>query len=389
MTPIHFVRRNRAVFLVSAAFLLLAACNPFGGGGNGGGTLSRTEAVFATATARGSAPVPTPTPTVVVEPTATPLPTPTPTPTPTVSQALAESLVWLGVSSCAEQVAAPSDAAEAAAAATAIDVNVVFESAYDAANLRWLVEVVTNDDLLTFGQWAVADQASPSVTPRDATAGRIAAGGTRCALPSALVEDAPTPPLFRAIEVLVPSAELAATQVWTSVYGCYEDFPAFESFSGRAGLQDSWIVEGKSATTQYGLWEVDAASGAITPRDGIAERVQASCPADVKPTVVAFEEASIRAWVAAYDCFTPHPPFEDFTARQEDPRQWIVEGRGTVDLEVEVTVETETGTETFTEIRTETAFYGLWLVDTETGRVTGADILAASMVADDCFKELP
>ena len=385
------VRRNRAVFLVSAGFLLLAACNPFGGGEDGGGALSRTEAVFATATARGSVPVPTPTATVVVEPTPTLLPTATPTPNPTVSQALAESLVWRGVSSCAEQVAAPSGAAagEEAAAAGPVDVNVVFESAYDAANLRWLVEVVTNDDLLSFGQWAVADQASPSVTPRDATAGRIAAGDTRCALPSALLDDAPTPPLFRAIEVLVPTAELAATQVWTKVYGCYEDFPAFESFSGRAGLQDSWIVEGKSETTQYGLWEVDAASGAITPRDGIAERVDASCPTDVQPTVVALEEAAIRAWVASYDCFTPHPLFGSFTTRQEDPRQWIVEGRGTVTLEVDVTVETEGGTETFTETRTETAFYGLWLVDTETGVVTGADILAKTMAADDCFKELP
>ena len=389
MTLIPMLRRNQAVFLVSAGFLLLAACNPFGGGGNGGGTLSRSESIIATATARG--PVPTPTATVPAEPTATPLPTPTPTPSPTVAQPLAESLVWSEVSTCAEQLATASELGEgeAAAAAVATEVNVVFESSYDAANLRWIVDVVTNDDLLSFGQWAVADQASPSVTPRDATAGRIAGGTTRCALPNALLDDVPTPPLFRAIEVLVPNAELAATQVWTSVYGCYEDFPAFGSFSGRAGLQDSWIVEGKSATTQYGLWEVDAASGAITPLDGIADRVQVSCPTDVQPTVVTAEEASIRAWVAAYDCFTPHPLFGAFTTRQEDPRQWIVEGRGTVDLEVEVTVETGSGTETFTETRTETAFYGLWLVDTETGRVTGADILAATMAEDSCFKELP
>ena len=389
MTLIPMLRRNQAVFLVSAGFLLLAACNPFGGGGSGGGTLSRAESIIATATARG--PAPTATPTVPVEPTATPFPTPTPTPSPTVARALAESLVWSEVSGCAEQLAAAPGLGEgeAAAAAVATEVNVVFASSYDAANLRWIVDVVTNDDLLSFGQWAVADVASPSVTPRDATAGRIAAGTTRCALPNALLDDVPTPPLFRAIEVLVPNAELAATQVWTSVYGCYEDFPAFGSFSGRAGVQDSWIVEGKSATTQYGLWTVDAASGAITPLDGIAERVQASCPTDVQPTVVTPEEASIRAWVAAYDCFTTHPLFSAFTTRQEDPRQWIVEGRGTVDIEVEVTIETGSGTETFTETRTETAFYGLWLVDTETGRVTGADILAATKAENSCFKELP
>ncbi|MCH7607965.1 MAG: hypothetical protein IIC94_05295 [Chloroflexi bacterium] len=309
MTLIPMLRRNQAVFLVAAGFLLLAACNPFGGGGSGGGTLSRSESIIATATARG--PAPTPTPTVPAEPTATPFPTPTPTPSPTVARALAESLVWSEVSSCAEQVASPG-AAEGggAVAAETVDVSVVFESSYDAVNLRWIVDVVTNDDRLSFGQWAVADVASPSATPRDATAGRIAAGITRCALPNALLDDVPTPPLFLPADPLVPAAVTA-------------------------------------------------------------------------------EEASILTWVASYDCFTPHPLFGAFVTRVEDPRRWVVEGRGTQVVEVEVTVETGSGTETFTETRTETAFYGLWLVDTETGQVTGADILAAAMARDSCFKQLP
>ena len=382
------VRRNPAVFLVSAGFLLLAACNPFGGGDTGSGGLSRAESIIATATARGSEPVPTPTPTTPVEASATPLPTPTPTPSPTVVQALAESLVWAEVSGCAEQVAAAPAEGEGAEAAV-VEVSVVFTSAYDPRNLRWVVDVATKDDLLSFGQWAVTDETTPSVTARDATAGRIAAGDTRCALPSALLDDVPTPPLFLAIEVLVPDAELAATQVWTSVYGCFEEFPAFTSFSGRAGLQGSWIVEGRSATTQYGLWEVDAVSAAITARDEIAKQVQEACPTDVQPTVVTAEEASIRTWVAAYDCFTPRPLFDAFTTRQEDPRQWIVEGRGTEEIEVDVEIVTEGGTETFTEIRTVTAFYGLWLVDTETGSVSGVDNLAIAMATDICFKELP
>lgn len=398
MTLIPMLRRNQAALLVSAGFLLLAACNPFGGGGNGGGgTLSRTEAVFATATARGSVPQPTPSPTAVVEPTATPPPTPTPTPSPTLGQALVESLVWSEVSRCAEQVAAPLAAAEGggAVAAQTVDVNVVFESSYDAANLRWIVSVVTNDDLLSFGQWAIADDLSGSVTPRDATAGRIAATGTRCALPNALLDDVPTPPLFLPADPLVPDAELAAIQVWTTVYGCFQDFPAFESFQARPGLQGNWIVEGKAATTPYGLWEVNATTGVITPRDDLARQVddarrEESCaPSEEKrPAAVTAQEASILTWVASYDCFTPHPLFGAFVTRVEDPRRWVVEGRGTVDLDVEVTVETESGTETFTETRTETAFYGLWLVNTETGRVTGADILAATMAEDDCFKQL-
>ena len=385
----QMVRRNPAVFLVSAGFLLLAACNPFAAGDEGG-ELSRAESIIATATARAALPVPTPTATVPVEPTATPLPTATPTPSPTVGRALAESLVWSEVSGCAEQVAAPPEEDEgeeeaAAAVAEAIEVNVVFASAYDAPNLRWLVDIATNDDLLSFGQWTVTDEASPLVTPRDATAGRIAAGDARCALPSALLDGAPTPPLFLAIEVLVPSAELAATRVWTSVYGCYQEFPAFESFAGRAGLEGTWIIEGKSETTRYGLWEVDAATGAITPKDDLARQVdearqeEGSCspPEEVQPTVVTSEEASLRAWVAAYDCFEPHPEFDSFTTRQEDPRRWVVEGR--------LTVETTVGEETIVT----TDFYGVWLVDTGTGAVSGLDNRAIALTDNVCFKELP
>ena len=167
MTLIPMVRRNRALLFVSAGFLLLAACNPFGSDGGGGAGLSRAESIIATATDRG--PVPTPTPTEPPLPTATPLPTSTPTPSPTVGRALAEAMVWSEVSSCAEQLAqAPGEVEGEAAAAP--EVNVVFDSAYDAANLRWVVGVVTNDDLLSFGQWTVSDQTSPSAAPRDATA---------------------------------------------------------------------------------------------------------------------------------------------------------------------------------------------------------------------------
>ena len=274
MTPIHVVRRNPAVFLVSAGFLLLAACNPFGGGeGAGGGGLSRAESIIATATARGSVPVPTPTATVPAEPTATPAATPTPTPSPTVGRSLAESLVWSAVSSCAEQVAAaPEEAEGEAVAATAdvVEVNVVFASTYDPVDLLWVVDVATNDDLLSFGQWGVTDETTPAVTSRDATADRIATGGYRCALPSALLDDAPTPPLFLTPNPLVPDAQLAAIQVWTTVYGCFQDFPAFEDFQARPGLQGNWVVEGKAATTPYGLWAVNATTGVITPRDDVA-----------------------------------------------------------------------------------------------------------------------
>ena len=402
MIAIHVVRRNPALVLISAVLLLLAACNPFGSdGGGGGGTLTRAEGIIATATARASVPVPTPTPTVTPAPTPTLLPTATPTPMPTVSQAMAESLVWSALSGCAEQVATPPEEAEAGTATTAeaVEVNVVFSTTYDPANFRWVVDVTTNDDLLSFGQWRVVD-GPPSAAPQDATAARIATGDVRCALPRAFLKDAPTPPLFLpapppaptptpTIALLVSTAELAATQVWTSVYGCFQEFPSFESFAGRPGLEGNWIVEGKSGTSQYGLWEVDAVTGEPSPRDDLARQVSESCATEVQPAVVTSEEASIRAWVAAYDCFSPRPTFDAFTTRQEDPRQWIVEGRGTVEVEVEVTVDTGSGTETFTETRTQTAFYGLWLVDTETGRVRGLDNVARAQAVNTCFKELP
>ena len=385
MTPIQLARRNPAVLLVSVGFLLLAACNPLGGGGGaGGGGLSRTESVFATATARGSVPVPTPTPTSDPTPSAPPAPTATPTPSPTVGQALAESLVWLAVSGCAEQVAAPPEVeeGEVAAAVEAVDVNVIFTSAYDSRNLRWVVDVATEDGLLAFGQWGITDETTPVVTARDATAERIAAGGIRCALPAALLEDVPTPPLFLAPDPLVPDAQLAAIQVWTAVYGCFRDFPAFEDFQARPGLQGNWIVEGKAPTTPYGLWEVDATTGTITPRDDLAREVdgarrEESCApsAEKKPAAVTAEEANILAWVASYDCFSPHPEFGSFTTRVEDPRRWVVEGRVTGGGEAEGEAVAE-------------EFYGLWLVDTETGEVSGLDNLAAAQIANVCFKPL-
>ena len=386
MTPIHVLRRNPAVFLVSAGFLLLAACNPFGGGDGGGGAgLSRAESIIATATARGSVPVPTPTATVPAEPTATPAPTPTPTPSPTVGQPLAESLVWSAVSGCAEQVAAaPEEAEGEAVAATAdvVEVNVVFASTYDPVDLLWVVDVATNDDLLSFGQWGVTDEATPSVTSRNATADRIAAGSFRCALPSALLDDAPTPPLFLTPDPVVPDAQLAAIQVWTTVYGCFQDFPAFDDFEARPGLRGNWVVEGKATTSPYGLWEVNATTGVITPRDDIARQVdtardEESCAPspEQQSAAVTAEEASILAWVATYDCFSPHPEFVSFTTRVEDPRRWVVEGR-TVSAEGEE------------EAAADPDFYGLWIVDTETGEVSGLDNLAIAQVDNVCFKPL-
>ena len=108
-----------------------------------------------------------------------------------------------------------------------------------------------------------------------------------------------------------------------------------------------------------------------------AARQEESCaPAAEKQTAaVTAKEASILAWVATYDCFSPHPEFVSFTTRVEDPRRWVVEGR-TIPAEDEE------------EAAADPDFYGLWIVDTETGEVSGLDNLAIAQVDNVCFKPL-
>ena len=66
----------------------------------------------------------------------------------------------------------------------------------------------------------------------------------------------------------------------------------------------------------------------------------------------------------------------------------MVEGKGDVELEVEVTTTEQGVTETFTETLTNLTYYGLWEVDTDTGQITARDSLAKSIQELGCFNPL-
>ena len=157
--------------------------------------------------------------------------------------------------------------------------------------------------------------------------------------------------------------------MWVSMYGCYDHFPQLSSFTATPDGPTRWIVEGRSPDTSYGLWLVDALTGAITPSDRIAEQASENCtPTTV---VVTAKQAALRVWLAAYECFLPRPESSVFVASQDSPQRWIVEGRS-----VDLTTDPPTIT-----------LYGLWLVDTDTGDIQAWDQVARQAAANvSCFK---
>ena len=109
------------------------------------------------------------------------------------------------------------------------------------------------------------------------------------------------------------------------------------------------------------------------------------------------EQARLRVWIAIYDCYPqpvlgesdkPIPPEDFFQAFQESAERWVVEGKGDVELEVEVTTTELGATETFTETLENLTFYGLWEVDTDTGQITARDSEAKSIQELSCFNPL-
>ena len=182
--------------------------------------------------------------------------------------------------------------------------------------------------------------------------------------------------------MLVPSAELAAARVWVEVFGCYEEFPEFGSFAARPGLRGDWIVEGRAGVIVYGLWEVEDVTGEITALDDRALQAKArqdggSCTGGEGPTVITEQQAEILVWVAAYDCWPPSliPALDAFTATQESPHRWVVEGRAIF-------------TDPVTDEVLGLFLFGLWLVDTDTAQINGLDQLARDTRALSCFEEL-
>ena len=164
------------------------------------------------------------------------------------------------------------------------------------------------------------------------------------------------------------SAEEAGLRVWVAVYNCYRYWPDVTSFAARQESPGRWIVEGNSETTQYGLWAIDAFTAEIAPLDPLAQGAASNCyvpPETVTSIVVTTAKvASHRIWVAVYSCFDPRPSNAAFTAFQDSPESWVVEG----------TVQGVTGVAGVEgEAGVEGVNYGLWLVDSATAEITPLD----------------
>ena len=94
-----------------------------------------------------------------------------------------------------------------------------------------------------------------------------------------------------------------------------------------------------------------------------------------------------------YDCFTPRPKNGAFNVLVDNPKRWLVEGRGEETVEklkerdiIDPATGLKTGTEIFTEFETETTFYGLYVVDATTGQITPWDTLASGTAVQLCYR---
>jgi hypothetical protein len=327
------------------------------------------------------APAPTPTPVVEdVEPSA---PDPTPTPIveagPLISRTDAEGAVLEAIGSCTEGVALEFSGIG--------ELRLFFDSTFSSLSRAWVIEANSADFSVTFGTWRVNEAGLFAALPDDRIADRIANDGFDCAFPAVLLEADPAPPLFvaplvvivptpvpeepEAPDLLIASADLAAIRVWSGVYSCSQDFPELASFVARMDVGDTWVVEGRTDVTSYGLWSVDGFTGDVEPRDERAKQVFGSC--DAAPITLSGEQASVRVWVATYDCFSSPPPLAAFIAPQESPHRWVVEGRTSL-------VDPETG------LGLGSTLFGLWLVETDTGSITGLDSLARNVRSLECFQ---
>jgi hypothetical protein len=277
---------------------------------------------------------------------------------------------------------------------------ILFDTKYVPEEKKWLVNVSNKTPALTFGLWQVSDSTG-EVTPVDEVARSIATPDIICNMPVTFLAAGKTPPLFLTPapavtptpvptptpaptpiptpRLAVASAEEARLRVWISVYNRYHHWPESSAFTAYfdEGLQ-RWIVEGRSAIANYGLWLVDATTGEITPWDKLAK--QAAESDTPMPTVLTAEQATIRVWVSIYDCFDARPSYSDFTAYQESPQRWVVEG-----IKVDKSQTVVDGVLLTEEERTD-IYYGLWLVDTDTARVVPWNTVARQIAARICFK---
>jgi hypothetical protein len=251
------------------------------------------------------------------EPTPTPAPSVQPTPTPSLVSARpplstreeAQVAVFAQVSACASEIAA--------SAGDTDTVSLFFDAAFNDEDRAWFVDVTTGDAVITFGRWRLNEGALTAAQPVDGTATALAGGAFACGFPLVLLDGAAAPPLLSlrinpdAVdqapvdaepEEVIGSSDLAAMRVWSGLYSCSQDFPSLGSFIARADVGGIWLVEGRTEVTSYGLWEVEALTGDVRPRDDRARQVSASC--GTTPIVLTGSQATARN-LRSRDCFQP------------------------------------------------------------------------------------
>ncbi len=185
-----------------------------------------------------------------------------------------------------------------------------------------------------------------------------------CAAPAPAPKTTPTPTPAPVIN----SIEKAQARVWVEAYNCYSAYPELTSFTAYPYSAGMWVVEGKTETIHYGLWSVDGITGKVTALDVVAAEAAPKCNIALAtrpslPPAVTAGQAEVRVWITLYDCpYDLKPKRTSFTAYQDNPQRWLVEGKeGTV-------------------------LYGLWSVDTATAAITPWDGEARLKANAVCYR---
>lgn len=358
------------------------------------------------------------TPVKITTPTARPLPTatliPTATPEALLNRSQVEALVWDRVRPCADLITGSSET----------DLEVNLSSTYSAGTSVWTIDAASQETGLNFGHWEVSDQTA-SVEPVDHTAIAIDSGELVCGVPASRLAQQLTPPRF-STPTPTPTPEPTATLepdptptptpeptptssapnndvallLWERVRTCADRIARTEEKDIQieftvVGAKDDNIqrvfASNEELGLSFGTWEVESGSRTVTPGDEVAGTIaiQAdSCalpaafladgltpPDFLSSQVVGSQEiARIKVWVTVRDCFFPVPGLEAFTAYQDRPNRWLIEGRST---------------STDAQEKTTTVTYGLWIIDAGTGIILPQDAMARSVSSgqSSCFSE--
>ena len=311
------------------------------------------------------------TPPLILTSTPAPSPMPTPTATPTSVSNLTvvevQQLIFQMVRQCADFVSLSMED----------PVQVAFATVYDPATATWTTDATSEDESLNLGRWQVTD-ATAEVAPLDDVAISISPSDVTCGEPVAALSTGLTPPIISAPpptptptptatpSPVVSTAQQAALRVWVNVFNCYDHFPDLENFTAYPDDVGRWIVEGSSAITHYGLWQVNTLTGEISPSDLLAKEAATFCgfPAEATfPAAVTAEQAELLVWISSYDCFDTKPNTTSFTAYQDNPRRWLVEGKEGV------------------------VYYGMWMVDTSTATIDPWDDVSREAKRKECYRE--